>query len=154
MAYPMAYRWSVLFKTRLIIAVNLCKQRVLSMCHICDFQSILLAAFRAKFLNRLVDRNQGNLCGTIIRKSYCYKTALGNFRALRSVHSVQTRSKFLSLAQTLACLWWLKNSQTWRIWNTYNELCNTSSHSLYNNELNYLILNTLIMNRPFARGAL
>ena len=95
----------IIFKTRLIIAVNLCKQRVLSMCHICDSQSILLAAFRAKFLNRLVvDRNQGNLCGTIIRKSYCYKTALGNFRALRSVHSVQTRSKFLSLAQTLACL--------------------------------------------------
>ena len=54
----------ILFKTRLIIAVNLCKQRVLPMCHICDSQSILLAAFRANFLSRLaVDKNQGHQNG-------------------------------------------------------------------------------------------
>ena len=64
--HGLAYGLSVVnfFKTRLSIAVSLCKQRALSMCHICDSQSILLAAFRANFLSRLVvDKNQGHQNG-------------------------------------------------------------------------------------------
>lgn len=40
--------------------------------------------------------------GTIVRKSNYHKARLANFRALRTVHSVQTGSQFLSLA--LGCL--------------------------------------------------
>lgn len=64
--HGLAYGLSVVnfLKTRLSIAASLCKQRALSMCHICDSQSILLAAFRANFLSRLVvDKNQGHQNG-------------------------------------------------------------------------------------------
>ena len=97
--HGLAYGLSVVnfFKTRLSIAVSLCKQRALSMCHICDSQSILLAAFRANFLSRLaVDKNQRHQngvlthpCGTIERKSSYYKAPLANGLFIIKVFSIK-----------------------------------------------------------------
>ena len=51
MAYPMTYRWSIFFKTRLSIAVNLCKQRTLSFCHTFrEFQRTEASSFRAEWV--------------------------------------------------------------------------------------------------------
>lgn len=81
--------------------------------------SILLVTFCANFPSRLLisrlesgkheccmNKTSGNY--TIWKSSYC-KARLTNFSALVPVHSVETRSQFLSLAWTLACFQWLKN---------------------------------------------
>ena len=83
--------------TQLSIAVN----NVLHRCVI-RLSSVLLAA---NFLSKLVVDGISetrmpcklNYWGTFVRKSNFYKSPLANYRALRPVHSLQTRSQFLSL---------------------------------------------------------